>query len=100
MRCNTVNNNRAVISLGGRFDFSAFRPFRELYEPLLTKTEIDTIELNFSTVDYLDSAALGMLLLLREKAEKAGKKVTLSGCQGAVLSLFEVANFGRLFEMS
>lgn len=100
MRCNTVANNRAVITLGGRFDFSAFRPFRELYEPLLIKPDIDTIDLSFSAVDYLDSAALGMLLLLREKAEKAGKKVILSGCQGTVLGLFEVANFGRLFEMS
>jgi anti-anti-sigma factor len=98
MRCNTVEK-KSVISLDGRFDFSAFRPFRELYEPLLDKSDIDTIEVNFSTVDYLDSAALGMLLLLREKAEKAGKKVILSGCKGTVLSLFEVANFGRLFEV-
>ena len=95
-----IKDNRAVITLSGRFDFSAFRPFRELYEPFLGQAQVHAIELNFSAVEYLDSAALGMLLLLREKAEKAGKKVILTGCSGTVQNLFEVANFGRIFEMS
>jgi anti-anti-sigma factor len=99
MRINIVDD-RAIIALKGRFDFSAFRPFRELYEPVLGNAAVAVIEVDFQKVDYLDSAALGMLLLLREKAEKADKKVLLTNCQGTVLQLFEVANFGRLFEMS
>ena len=90
----------AVLRLSARFDFSAFRSFRELYEPIVADSEVATIRLDFAGVEYLDSAALGMLLMLREKAEKLGKKVVLADCQGSVRQLLDVAHFGRLFEIS
>lgn len=92
-------NGTAVLRLSGRFDFSTFRSFRELYEPLLTDTEVRVIELNFGAVEYVDSAALGMLLMLRDKGEKLGKKVVLRDCSSNVRQLFEVANFQQLFEI-
>ncbi|MET0378456.1 MAG: STAS domain-containing protein [Spongiibacteraceae bacterium] len=94
------DNGTAVLRLSGRFDFSAFRPFRELYEPLLSDSDVSVIELNFAAVEYVDSAALGMLLMLRDKGEKLGKKVVLSGCGGNVQQLLEVANFQQLFEIA
>lgn len=90
---------RFLINLSGRFDFSALRSFRDLYEPALIDRESSIIEINFRMVDYLDSAALGMLLLLRDKARLANRQVVLSGCKGTVLALLEVANFGQLFEI-
>lgn len=93
-------NGTAVLLLSGRFDFSNFRSFRELYEPILIDADVHTIALNFKAVEYLDSAALGMLLMLREKAEKLGKKVVLVDCQGTARQLLEVAHFDRLFELS
>ena len=57
------------------------------------------IEVNFQKVDYLDSSALGMLLLLREKVESSGKSITLSGLQGTVKQVLEIANFQRLFKI-
>ena len=99
MQYSGKENGVAVLRLSGRFDFSTFRSFRELYEPILGDASVNTITLNFAAVEYLDSAALGMLLMLREKAEKAGKKVLLAECQGSVRQLLDVANFGRLFEI-
>lgn len=92
-------NGTAVLSLSGRFDFSNFRSFRELYEPVLGDAQVKTVALNFKAVEYLDSAALGMLLMLRERAEKLNKKVVLVECQGTVRQLLEVAHFDRLFEL-
>jgi len=92
-------NGTAVLCLSGRFDFSNFRSFRELYEPVLADAAIHTVALNFKAVEYLDSAALGMLLMLRERAEKLNKKVVLQECQGTVRQLLEVAHFDRLFEL-
>lgn len=92
-------NGTAVLRLSGRFDFSVFRPFRELYEPLLSDTDINIIQLNFAAVEYVDSAALGMLLMLRDKSAKLGKKVVLSECGGNVQQLLEVANFQQLFDI-
>lgn len=96
---NATLNRRFVIKLSGRFDFSALRSFRDSYEPALAAPDSEVIELNLGTVEYIDSAALGMLLLLRDKAKAVNKEVVLSGCRGTVLQLLEVANFGQLFEM-
>jgi anti-anti-sigma factor len=93
-------NGTAVLRLSGRFDFSLFRSFRELYEPVLADADVAVIQLNFAAVDYVDSAALGMLLMLRDKAEKLGKKVVLGDCSATVQQLLEVANFNQLFEIT
>ncbi len=93
----TRTDANATLYLEGRFDFNSHRDFRGAYDNLLNDPGARTIEINFNRVDYLDSSALGMLLLLREKAEASGKSVTLSGLQGTVKQVLEIANFQRLF---
>jgi len=92
-----ISGSRAVLNLNGRFDFHSHRDFRSAYEAVLEVAEVRDFEINFRQVDYLDSSALGMLLLLREKAEAAGKNVALAGLQGMVKQVLEIANFGKLF---
>ncbi len=94
-----VTDNRATLSLNGRFDFHSHRDFRAAYEKALEIAGIREIEINFSAVDYLDSSALGMLLLLREKAEAMGKLVVLVGLKGTVKQVLDIANFGKLFSV-
>ncbi len=94
-----VAGNKAVLRLNGRFDFHSHRDFRAAYEQALETAGVREIEINFSAVDYLDSSALGMLLLLREKAEATGKLVVLAGLQGTVKQVLEIANFGKLFSV-
>jgi anti-anti-sigma factor len=48
----------------------------------------------------MDSSALGMLLLIRERATANNQRVSLSGCKGTVKQILDVANFGRLFQMT
>jgi len=95
----TTSGASARLALNGRFDFHSHRDFRNAYEKLLADAAVPDIEVNFASVDYLDSSALGMLLLLREKAESSGKKVTLSGLKGTVRQVLEIANFGKLFSI-
>lgn len=85
------------LNLEGRFDFHSHRDFRNAYEAVLAKSGIRDIVIDFNRVDYLDSSALGMLLLLREKAESGGKKVRLAHLTGSVKQVLEIANFGKLF---
>jgi anti-anti-sigma factor len=92
-----IEASTAWLALEGRFDFHSHRDFRTAYEAVLPKTEIRDIVLDFRLVDYLDSSALGMLLLLREKAEANGKKVKLANLTGSVKQVMEIANFGKLF---
>jgi anti-anti-sigma factor len=92
-----IEQQTARLSLDGRFDFHSHRDFRTAYDAVLARAEIREIVIDFGRVDYLDSSALGMLLLLREKAEAGGKKVKLSNLSGAVKQVLEIANFGKLF---
>lgn len=88
------------LALNGRFDFSSHREFRNACDEALQMPEIKVIEVDFGHVDYLDSSALGMLLLLREKAHNANLKVSLTNCTGLVQQVLDVANFQRLFTIS
>ncbi len=92
-----MDGSASWLSLEGRFDFHSHRDFRTAYEAVLAKAEVREIVLDFRLVDYLDSSALGMLLLLREKAEAVGKKVKLANLTGSVKQVMEIANFGKLF---
>lgn len=95
----TKGNGHAAIHLGGRFDFDARRDFIAAREQALAGGARH-IEVKFTGVDTLDSAALGMLLILREKAHASGKSVSLADCTATVRQIIEVAHFDRLFRVS
>ena len=92
-----VAGNTAVISMSGRFDFNSHREFRSASEQAAKVEGVNEIEVDMNEVDYLDSSALGMLLLLREKSNAANRKLVLLNCKGMVQQVLNVANFGKLF---
>jgi anti-anti-sigma factor len=49
--------------------------------------------------DYIDSSALGMLLLLREHAGNDKADITISGCKDEIRKILSIANFERLFNI-
>lgn len=91
---------KAVIKLTGRFDFNTHREFRGAYEPLIGDAGVRSVVVDFTGVDYLDSSALGMLLMLRDKLGGANKEVALTGVRGNVKQVLDIANFGKLFPIS
>ncbi len=92
-----TTGDAAVISPGGRFDFKAHHDFKRCTEAALRNTVVRKIEINMDAVEYLDSSALGMLLLLREQAQDRGMDVALRNCRGAVKEILDIANFGTIF---
>lgn len=97
---NIVVNSHAPIArlaISGRFDFDSHRDFRSACDEALQTPGVEEIELDLSQVEYLDSSALGMLLLLRDKAQTAKIKLALTKCSAFARKIFEVARFDRLF---
>lgn len=92
-----TSGNTATIKLAGRFDFNAHRSFRDAYEPQLGNADVKEFQIDFGQVDYVDSSALGMLLMLRDKAKASGRAVSLANCRGAVKQVLDIANFSKLF---
>ncbi len=93
----TSIEGRAVIRLEGRFDFNAHREFREAVDSAMQMQGIREIQLDLFKVAYLDSSALGMLLMLRDKAQGKNLRVQLANCGAAVRQVLEIANFSKLF---
>ena len=93
-------DGRSVIRLLGRFDFNSHREFREAVDQALGAEDSSEVAVDLGAVEYLDSSALGMLLMLRDKAHNAGKSVSLANCRGAVRQVLDIANFGKLFSIA
>jgi anti-anti-sigma factor len=95
----TTTHDTAVIRLSGRFDFSSHREFKQCYEDAFSEPAVRKVVVDMKNVEYLDSAALGMLLLLKQAADQLTLPVALQNCWGLVKEILDVANFGVLFEM-
>jgi len=83
-----------TIDVIGTFDHQLHREFRSAYRNEDSST---SYVLNLHKAEYMDSAALGMLLLLREHAGGEKANITINGCRQNVKKTFEVAQFCELF---
>ena len=90
----TDEDGLVTIYLDERFTFESHVDFREIYRDL--PKEVEYI-IDLSNTTYMDSSALGMLLLLREYT---GMKNTIriTNCDSEVLKIFEIARFDRMFQ--
>ncbi|QNT04994.1 STAS domain-containing protein [Marinomonas arctica] len=86
-----------TIKVNGRFDYSCHKMFKEAFTSVTIATSYDV---NLADVSYLDSSALGMLLLLRDHAGGDKAQVRLLYANGAVIDILKIANFHRLFDIT
>ncbi len=94
-----TEDRRAIVRLTGRFEFSMHREFREAVDTVLQDKDVDSVVIELAGVDYLDSSALGMLLMLRDRAITARKTLTLANPRGMVKQALEIARFDKLFSI-
>lgn len=87
--------SEVTIAIDGRFDFSLHKAFRDAYRDIPSGSKQFRVDL--SRTSYLDSSALGMLLLLREHAGGDSARIRIVGCGEDVLRVLRIANFHRLF---
>ena len=85
------------IMISGRFVFSMHQHFCEATR--LAENGVQQIVIDLAKTEYLDSSALGMLLVLRDKFGGDKNAILLKNAQNDVKKLLEVANFNKLFNM-
>ena len=91
----SADGDELTIGIGGRFDFSAHQEFRSSYESLTERPQRYRVDMQEAT--YLDSSALGMLLLLRDHAGGDSADVQIVNCNSDVRKILSVSNFDQLF---
>lgn len=88
-------DGRAAIQLRGRLTFQESAWFRQVIEGIGDPAM--AVELNLAAVDFIDSAGLGMLLVLRESLSGP---VTLVTAGGQVARMLNLACFSDFFQLS
>jgi anti-anti-sigma factor len=89
------NSKELTIKVDGRFDFSAHQEFRDAYESV--SSDINSYVVDLNNTSYLDSSALGMLLLLRDHAGGDNANVKIVKCNDDVKKILTISNFEQLF---
>jgi anti-anti-sigma factor len=82
--------------LSGRFTFADNKKFNQIIE-LLGDGELKSITLDFADLEFIDSAGLGMLLLLRDECENRKISILLQQARGQVEQVFLLSRFDQLF---
>lgn len=87
------------ITISGRFDYTLAQDFRSIYQAREEEEPVD-YHINLESTDYLDSTALGMLLLIREHAKKGGGAVYIDNPSDNADMALKTANFEALFRIN
>ena len=85
-----------TIFITGRFDFASHQDFRNAYENL---NNVRNYVVDVKGTNYLDSSALGMLLLLRDHAGGEHSRIHLVNCSSDVIKILTISNFSKLFKI-
>lgn len=85
------------IAVEGRFDFSVHQEFRRAYEEA---PPVERYCVDLRDTAYLDSSALGMLLLLRDHAGGDAADVRIVHCSDDVRKILTISNFEQLFDIA
>lgn len=88
------DGKQLVITIDERFDFSLHQQFRDIYNSVTTPDLTYTLDL--SQTEYMDSSALGMILLLKDHVQLYAGQLIISRPSDTVRKILEIAQFQRL----
>jgi anti-anti-sigma factor len=90
----TDHQDTVTLRITGRFDFRLIKDFHGALDKAPRKWIVD-----FTAVDYVDSSALGMLLLLRERVGGDAQRIQLRGLHGQPREVLTMVKFDRMFKL-
>ncbi|MFZ5594263.1 MAG: STAS domain-containing protein [Pseudomonadota bacterium] len=95
----TISSDGAIVTLAvaGRFDFNIHQDFRKAYEKHGNGVKKYVIDLK--DTEYMDSSALGMLLLLRDYAGGDSSDISILNGKSELKKILAIANFNKLFNI-
>lgn len=97
---NGVAGVAVVVCAGGRVD-AASSPLLDAYcRRALEDHARKSLVLDLSTVEYLSSAGLRVVLSLAKHTSALGGRLALCGIKGTIRDLFEMSGFLQLFPVA
>jgi anti-anti-sigma factor len=87
-------NDRGDIFLEGRLDASQVETASPIFEAVLGSCRVD-----FSGLEYISSAGLGLLLKTQKRLSERGDSLRLAGMNKLVRDVFRIARFDLIFQI-
>jgi anti-sigma B factor antagonist len=91
---NIERNENGTIMLEGRLDASQVDAASAVLDTLTTSSVID-----FSKLDYISSAGLGILLKTQKRLSGNGQNLTLTHMNKMIRDVFRIARFDLIFKI-
>jgi len=93
-----VNGDLLELSLSGKFTFSDNKAFNNFLDEI-GKNSYKKVIIDLNGVEFIDSAALGILLLTRDRCERNKTKLLVKNPKGQVRRMFDISRFSDLFQV-
>lgn len=91
-------NGQMCIYISGSIYIEEATELRETFTYLINRGH-KLFMVDLTQVDYMDSTGLGMLIFVRKQIIQAGGSIKITGLQGLVKDLFELAHLNQQFEI-
>lgn len=96
MSLNThIDNNKVVIEISGKFDFSLNNEFRDAYKNNGDRNN-STFIVDLKSTEYMDSSGLGMILLLKEFCGHDKSRIVIQSPNSTIRRVLDISNFSNL----
>ena len=89
--CELKNGSSQIISLAGRMTFNDHKLMKSLTRQVVSNGN-RLVTFDLSKLMFVDSAGIGMLLIISEELRKIGGRIFLNQAQGQVKRVLMVAN--------
>ena len=93
-----VKDEALELSLVGKFTFSDSKTFNDVLREI-SNNAYKRVTIDLKLVDFIDSAALGILLLTRDKCDKSNTDLIVRNPKGQVRQMFDISRFSDLFHI-
>ncbi len=89
------HGSATVLDINGRFDFAARREFKEAMDRL-QQAGCRHVVLNIEQVSFVDSSALGLLVVAHQNLKLKEGRISLVNPQSYVRQILDLANVPRM----
>ena len=93
-----IDSNVATIMIDKDFNFETHKSFRNSIKESLESGAKEII-LEFKEVEYMDSTALGLLMVAKDTANEVDCAIKLKSVAGYALKILEMSQFDQKFEI-
>jgi stage II sporulation protein AA (anti-sigma F factor antagonist) len=91
-----ADESTVTVYLKGDLDHSNAKEIREDIDCAIDRNKPEKLVLDFSSLEFMDSSGIGLIMGRYKKCEPLGCKITVAGAKGTIRKVIKIAGIERL----